>query len=153
MDLGWDGGREQCCLTVLGGAAQNALDVGLEAHVEHAVGLVQDDHFDAAEVQRAPLEVIQDATGRADDNLGATLNGLNLGVDADPAVHRRAGETGVLAQPALWWARRPGPGLTGGRDRGAPGAGFRTRPSYRCRSWPGRRDLLRCGAPASPAPG
>ena len=49
LDLGRHGGREEQRLAREGQKLADALDVGNEAHVEHAVGLVDDQHFDAGE--------------------------------------------------------------------------------------------------------
>ena len=44
---------EQHGVAVLGDAAQQGFDVGQEAQVEHFIGLVEDDGFDAGQVQVA----------------------------------------------------------------------------------------------------
>ena len=50
---------------------EDALDVRNEAHVEHAVGFVDDHHLDAGEQQLAALEVIEQAAGRGDQHVDA----------------------------------------------------------------------------------
>jgi len=51
------GGREQQRLMMLGDAPDDVVDRLAEAHVEHAVGLVQHQHADAAAVQAAALQM------------------------------------------------------------------------------------------------
>ena len=49
----------------------DALDVGDEAHVEHAVGFVDDEDFDAGQQQFAALDEVEQAAGRGDQHIGA----------------------------------------------------------------------------------
>ena len=49
----------------------DAVDRGLEAHVEHAVGLVEDEDAHAVEGQVAALEEVLEAAGGGDDDVGA----------------------------------------------------------------------------------
>src|SRR4029453_13009844 len=70
--------REAERLAVERGHAQDALDLGCEAHVEHAIGLGEDDDAQRAEGEGAPLEMIEEpARGRHDD-LGSPLEGGGL---------------------------------------------------------------------------
>ncbi len=46
---------------------------GNEAHVEHAVGFVDDEDFDAGEQQLAALEMVEQPAGRCDQNVDAAL--------------------------------------------------------------------------------
>ncbi|MCW0450357.1 hypothetical protein NB706_003191 [Xanthomonas sacchari] len=68
-DFLWEGGREQQALPVLVAAAGDLADRLLEAHVEHAVGLVQHQRAHPAQVQRALARQLLDAAGRADHHL------------------------------------------------------------------------------------
>src|SRR5450631_4271793 len=49
----------------------DALDVGDEAHVEHAVGFVDDQQFDTGEQQAAALGMIEQASGGRDQHVDA----------------------------------------------------------------------------------
>ena len=49
-DLSRERGREEQCLIAVGQQVDDAPDVGQEAHVEHPVGLVQDEDLDLAQV-------------------------------------------------------------------------------------------------------
>ncbi len=72
-------GREEQRLAALGGrGGEDALDVVAEAHVEHAVALVEDDDLEVVELDRAALHVVHHATGRADHDLGAGLERAEL---------------------------------------------------------------------------
>ena len=62
------------------------LDVGQEAHVEHPVGLVEDEDLDLAEVGDLLADEVEQAARRRDEDLDAAAQGLDLGVHRDPAV-------------------------------------------------------------------
>src|SRR3989337_962840 len=64
--------REAERLPVERGDPQDALDLRREAHVEHAVGLVEHDDPQRAEPPRAALDWIEETPGRRDDH-GGTL--------------------------------------------------------------------------------
>ena len=49
----------------------DALDIRDEAHVEHAVGLVDDEQLDAGEQELAALEMVEQAAGRGDQHVDA----------------------------------------------------------------------------------
>jgi hypothetical protein len=66
--LGYGRGEENG-LPLVGSGGEDLFDVLAEAHVEHAVGLVEHDHLDRAELQGASIHVIHDAAGRADHDL------------------------------------------------------------------------------------
>ena len=98
LDRGGDRGREQRRLPVIGTAAQNSAHVGVEADVEHPVGLVEHGHADVVEAQSAALEVVDHSAGGADDDLGPALEvGEVVGEPASAHQYRglkpsRAGE-------------------------------------------------------------
>jgi hypothetical protein len=57
-------------------AAQDEADVGDEAEVEHAVGLVEHHGLRVAHVEHVLLEVVDDAARRADQHVDAVLQVL-----------------------------------------------------------------------------
>ena len=85
-DRGRHGGREQHGLPQLGSLRQDALDIGQEAEVEHLVRLVQHQHLDVAEVERAAVRQVEQPSWCADHDLGSAGEAGQLGVVADPAV-------------------------------------------------------------------
>ena len=96
-----DGGRhrrrEQRRETVVGSGGGDGLHVLGEAHAQHLVRLVQDQHAHTGKIQRALLNEVDDAAGSAHDHLGAALEGADLRTVGAAAVHgddhqlRRAG--------------------------------------------------------------
>ena len=64
------------------------LDVGQEAEVEHLVGLVQDQDLYRAEDEVALLGEVEQATGRADDDVDAAAQRLDLRLVGPAAVDR-----------------------------------------------------------------
>src|SRR5712691_1009620 len=99
VDLNRDRGREQRRLAVARGAPQDALDVWLEAHIEHAIGLVQHHHTHLTEAQRAAPQVVDDAARSADDDLIAAAHALDLALVPDATIHRQGAQAGVFTQP------------------------------------------------------
>ena len=79
----------------VGHLAEDPLDVGPEPDVEHPVGLVEDDVEDVAQVERAPLDVVDDAAGGADDEVDPARERPELAFDGLAAVEAADGD--VLA--------------------------------------------------------
>jgi hypothetical protein len=84
-DLTVERGREEHRLAVLREAAHDAVDLRLEAEVEHAVGLVEDEDLDASEVDEAPLGEILQPPRCGDEDVSA-LDPLGLASERDAAV-------------------------------------------------------------------
>ncbi len=80
-----------------GSDREHLLDVVDEAHVEHAVGLVEDEDLDVREVERALAVVVEQAPGRGDEDVDAAAQLVDLRLHADAAEHDHAGQLGVLA--------------------------------------------------------
>ena len=83
-DLGREGRREEQRLALLGQVREDALQVGQEADVEHAVGLVEDDVLDLVQHAVLRLDVVEQPPRRRDEHLDALLQleRLRLHVDA-----------------------------------------------------------------------
>src|SRR3546814_7072316 len=77
-DLRRHGGREEQRLADLRQQADNALDVGHEAHVEHAVGLVDHQDLHVGEQDLAALEEVDESTRRGDQHVDAAIQLLLL---------------------------------------------------------------------------
>ena len=73
-------------------------DVGPEAHVHHAVRFVEDEDFQFREVANLAPHVIEQASGRRDDDLDAGLQRTFLRLDRNAAVHRGARHRGVICE-------------------------------------------------------
>ena len=87
-DLAVERGREQHRLPLARHATQDLLDLRLEAHVEHPVGLVEDEDLDAVERDHAPVqEILEPARCRDDDVCG--FRALGLRAERRAAVHGR----------------------------------------------------------------
>ena len=85
-DLGRHRRREEQRLPARRQQLADLLDVGNEAHVEHAVGLVDDEDLDAHQHDAAALEMIEQAAGRGDQHVDAAVELLDL------IVHRHAAD-------------------------------------------------------------
>ena len=72
-------------------------DVVDEAHVEHAVGLVEHEKFDVTELQSVALHEIEQPAGRGDQNLDARHDRADLTSHRDAADRQRRGQANVAA--------------------------------------------------------
>jgi hypothetical protein len=89
--LALERGGEEERLALLGDLGHDPVDSGLEAHVEHPVGLVEHEHLHVLQGQVAPLEQVLQATGGRDDDVRPRSQpGLLL--EADTAVHHGNGQ-------------------------------------------------------------
>ena len=85
-DVAVEGGGEEQGLAVVRGAVEEALHPRQEAHVGHAVGLVDDDDFDLVEVHVALADQVREAAGAGDEHVHPSSEGALLGLVADAAV-------------------------------------------------------------------
>ena len=130
LDLGLPGRREEHGLAVRGARGDDRPDLGLEAHVEHAVRLVEHEDLELAQVHLARLDEVVEPPGRRDDDAARVeraecLDLLVLGraavaaADAAAVGRRELGALVVDLRREL--ARRRehddlGPGRRRGRD-------------------------------------
>jgi len=75
----------------------DALHIGNEAHVEHPVGLVDDENVDARQQDFAALELVEQAAGGRDQHVDALFQRLVLIAEADTADQQRHRKIVVLA--------------------------------------------------------
>ncbi len=69
-----------------------------EAHVAHAIGLVQYQRFNPGQIDVAVLPVVQQAAGAGDDNRCTSFDGCDLPAFAHASVNGGAAKGGVTAQ-------------------------------------------------------
>jgi hypothetical protein len=81
----FEGGREEESLAIAGHLPDDPIDRGLEAHVEHTVGLVEDEDPDPLQGDVAALDQVLEAARGGDDDV-RLAGALHLGGEADPAV-------------------------------------------------------------------
>ncbi len=86
-DGGRDGRREQQGAPVLRRRIEDELQILAEAEVEHLVGLVEHHGLRRVGLQRATLDMVTQASRRADDDMGAVLQqpALAAGIHATHA--------------------------------------------------------------------
>jgi hypothetical protein len=132
-DLVGEGGREKQVLPDRRQQRDDALDVRHEAHVEHAVGFVQDQHRHLVEHQRLVLHVVEQAAGRGDEDLDALAQRADLRVHVRRRRRRwrcAAAVLAVVAEALLTWTASSRVGVStstriGWRAGEAGGAGMR----------------------------
>ena len=71
--------RRTCVWRSAGVAARMRLIAGQEAHVEHAVGFVEDEDLDAAQFHQLAAQEIAEAAGGGDQDLRALADGVSIG--------------------------------------------------------------------------
>ena len=86
-DVGVDRGRQQQRLARRGQLAEDSLDVGPEPDVEHAIGLIEHDVNDVAQIERSSLDVVEHAARGADDQVDSPRECANLFFNRLAAKH------------------------------------------------------------------
>ena len=105
VEVGRHRGREHERLPLVGQQAQDAVEVGREAHVDHAVGLVEDEHLHLVERQALAAVQVEQAARGGDEQVDARVaQHALLRADRDAAVHDahpQRGEARVVAGVGL----------------------------------------------------
>ena len=91
------GRGEEQGLTQRRQGGDDALDVGDEAHIEHAVGFVDHQDLDVVQQDAATLEMVEQPARRGDQDVGAAFEGTFLVGEAHAADQQRHVELVVLA--------------------------------------------------------
>ena len=87
LDGGRDRGREEQGLSLAGQRGDDAPDAGPEAHVQHAVRLVQHEDLHVGEAQVAVLHEVEQAPGSGNQKVAAGLEPADLLVELRAAHH------------------------------------------------------------------
>jgi hypothetical protein len=104
LDLGRHGGAEQQRLAIRRDTLDDAIDLRREAHVEHAVRLVEHQHLEIVEHDVASLEMVEQPAGRRDDDVDAVAQRLLLrlvGHAAEDRDHVELRVPAVVAEARL----------------------------------------------------
>ena len=91
------GGGEQQVLPLLRQQLDDLADVVDEAHVEHAIGLVEHQHLDLGEIHAALLRKIEEPAGSRHQDVAAAAQGGDLRIDAHAAEYLVGAQLHVLA--------------------------------------------------------
>ena len=78
----------------------DAADLGLETHVQHPVGLVQNEVLDVHQGDAATLDEIDETAGGGDEQIAATLDLAQLGADVGTAVDDAGTDPGAVGELA-----------------------------------------------------
>ena len=147
----WKRRREKRRLARARERLQDLLDVGLKAHVEHAVGFVEHDRRDAMDPEGAAPQVVEHPPRRSDRQVRSPLEALRLlshrlaaGQQDDRETGEAATELAQLASDlrarARAWGRARGPGAPASEGSVSQASAAQMRPSCRCRSSTARPD-------------
>ena len=120
-DLVAEGGREQQALLVFRHKGQHFFLVMDEAHVQHAVGFVEHQNFNAGQVQKALTLQIEQAAGCGHQNVHALFDLADLRVHAHATKDHGGVELQVFAVIAHRLFDLSGQFAGGGEDQSADG--------------------------------
>ncbi len=98
LDRGFDGRRKEQRLAIGGGGRHDAFDGGEEAHIQHAVGFVQNQNADASQVYQFAAQKIAQPAGRGDKDLRAFADGLQLRPFVESADYYRGADSRACGQ-------------------------------------------------------
>ena len=96
LDFLGQGGGEKEGLALFRQAADDAADGRQEAHVQHAVGFVENQGFDAIEVAMALAQQVHETAGAGNNEVGAGAQGIDLGTLAHAAEDGGHGQRKVF---------------------------------------------------------
>ena len=74
----WHRCGEQCDLLLVWGVLEDALDIFLEAHVQHLVCLIEHEEAQSGDIQGALFEVVDDSAWGTHDDVSATTQAREL---------------------------------------------------------------------------
>ena len=120
-DLAVERRREEHRLALAREPLDDPVDLRLEAHVEHPVGLVEDEDLDRVERDEPAVDQVLETAGRGDDHVGVAGE-VRLRPERDTAVDGGDDEA-ARARRATRSPRSPGrTARASGRGRARPGA-------------------------------
>jgi hypothetical protein len=88
--------------------AEDPFDVVDEAHAQHLVPLVEDDDLQRIEAEGVVAQVVHHAAGRADDDVDAGVQPLDLLLHVLAAVDRQHAQRPEMLAVTCGWPRPPG---------------------------------------------
>ena len=94
------GRGEQQRAAAFGRGVEDEFEILAEAHVEHLVGLVERRHGETRQVERAALQMVAQASRRADDDLRAGLQRAAFGAGIHAADAGDDARAGLRIEPA-----------------------------------------------------
>ena len=97
FDFARHGGREEQGLPLGRDFRDDFADIADEAHVQHAIGFVENEDFDVAETQRVALNEIEQAAGRGHQHFDAVHERAHLTSHRDAADGERHADIHVTA--------------------------------------------------------
>ena len=121
---GLDGGGEEERLALFRDLAEDLVESGEEAHVEHAVAFVEDDVGDLAQVGQAAIEEVTEAAGGGDDDLDTAAKRVELGTFSHTADDGGGAEAGAEGDFFKFFRDLDGEFAGGAQDESARTDGF-----------------------------
>ena len=88
---------EQQVLTLFGQQREDLFDVVDKAHVEHAVGFIEHQHFNIFQLERALADMVEQAPRGGDQDIHAAFQRRDLRVDLDAAKDHRGFQIQMFA--------------------------------------------------------
>lgn len=78
----------------------DATNLGLETHVEHAIGLIENEVANVREADPAAFDQVNETTGGSTEDIAAALNDTELGVDVSTTVNDGRLDPGAVGKLA-----------------------------------------------------
>jgi hypothetical protein len=97
-DAGGYGGRKQQGLVPMHNALQYISDIGQKTHIEHAVGLIDNQDFQWWQTDSAFPEVVYETPGAGHDDFHVGPKLLYLPLHVQAAVYSDNSQSGLLAE-------------------------------------------------------
>ena len=105
-------------------AAEDFFDVGPEADIEHAIGFVEHDDLDGAQIECSAANQVDHAAGCADDDIGPAFELGDLAANRFAAIDRHAGHPPAVGEFFEFFADLHGQLARGHEHERAWRAGF-----------------------------
>lgn len=117
-----EGGGEEEGLLFAREGGDDLFDVAEEAHVEHAINFIEDEKFDAGEVDVALVHVIEETARAGDEDVDALFHGADLWVFPNTTEDEGLAEADVFAVGLEALRDLAGELAGGGEDEDAGGS-------------------------------
>ena len=123
-DRRFQGGGEEQGLALFREDRDDAANGWKEAHVQHAVGFVEDQDLEGVEVEEASVQVIFEAAGGGYYHARAFADGLELGAFGEAANYQGGGAELLAAQDIILIDDLHGEFASGDEDEGSDAFGL-----------------------------
>ncbi len=97
FDVVGEGGEKQQVLSPSGQECEYPADIPNKSHIQHAIRFVQDQYLDLRKIQGPLLNMVEQTPGGCHQNIDASAELADLGIDLDPAKDSRRFQRQIFA--------------------------------------------------------